>query len=78
MEKINNIKNQISNLKRDLDKLESQVKIEIMESKPILKLEFLTSKELVDANDPLASKLGQDKIKAELKELNKLLSELWV
>ena len=68
---------QIDTAKIKIEQLKEQLNKEIESSKPILKLDFLTTKELIDNNDPLEAKVNQDKIKKELKELNKLISYLW-
>lgn len=68
---------EITNLKKQIADLDEQLEIDIQNSKPTLKLKFLTAKELVDTSDPVASKLTQDKIKAELKELNKVINTIW-
>lgn len=60
-----------------IEKLREDLSREVQENKPTLKLSFLTTKELVDNNDPLEAKITQDKIKRELKELNKLINDLW-
>lgn len=77
MEDQNKIKSQITSTRLEIKDAEEQLANEIQSSKPTLKLEFLTTKELVDNTDPVVAKTAQDKIKKELKELNKLISELW-
>lgn len=77
MEQIDSLKNQITTIKLQIKDANEQLGSEIQKSKPTLKLDFLTNKELIDSNDPVAAKVTQDKIKKELKELNKLIDELW-
>ena len=60
-----------------IKELENQFKKEVEETKPLLKLKFLTNRELINHNDPLQAKVSQDTIKEELKELNKLVNILW-
>jgi hypothetical protein len=76
MEKLE-IQNQITATKLQIEDTKEQLSNEIQKSKPTLKLDFLTTKELVDSNDPVTAKATQDKIKKELKELNNLIKELW-
>lgn len=68
---------QINDTKTQIESSKEQLVIDIQKSKPTLKLDFLTTKELVDSDDPLAAKATQDKIKSDLKELNKLITCLW-
>lgn len=77
MEQIDSLKNQITTIKLQIKDANEQLGSEIQKSKPTLQLDFLTNKELIDSNDPVAAKVTQDKIKKELKELNKLIDELW-
>ena len=71
------IKNQITSTKLQIKDTEEQLASDIQKSKPTLRLDFLTNKELVDNSDPVAAKVTQDKIKKDLKELNKLIAEIW-
>jgi len=59
-------------------KLEAERDAKISDiQKPEPKLEFLTSKDIVDSEDPLGNKATHEKIKYNFKELKKLIECLW-
>lgn len=59
-------------------KLEAERDAKISDiQKPEPKLEFLTSKDIVDSEDPLGNKATHEKIKDNFKELKKLIECLW-
>lgn len=59
-------------------KLEAERDAKISDiQKPEPKLEFLTSQDLVDSEDPLGNKAKHDEIKNNFKELKKLIECLW-
>lgn len=71
------LEKKIKGAKDQIINLEDQLNDEIQKSKPILQLDFLSTKELVDNIDPLGAKTSQNKIKTDLKELNRLINYLW-
>lgn len=70
-------KNEEPVLNNELDFIMDNFKKELISSKPVIKLDFLSNKQLVESQNPIENREIQNEFKDTYKEYVKLINCLW-